>query len=601
MSSEESERQIVISKKRVNIHPDLKKAVFESRLTKQFIETFPKIEQYKLGVMIKAREFFEQTFGHRGLPIVDDFELYDHQLQTIDFMTRIEKEGPIEGINGGFVLLMMGLGKSLTSVSHSLMRPKGEYPTLIVCPKTLMREWRYECFEQFFNNDGLHPVKVLYLHTDFMSRSEINELERSTFKKYDFVVTTYDVILSAFNQDDSLIAHIAVCGDKHGNGSNKIQYYKRREINSVTRANPKGVCSIMYTPWERMICDESHKFANSDTFKHRSLLAVYSKYTWCLSGTWIRNHTTDIFAQLKICGYNGLNTNSEWKKYGKSEFHEKKLYNRILEMNYKQAGIEMPSHTVQIVECQIEGRHRELYDMVKNELVSSMTLFESKNESWMSVFEKFMRLRQIAIAPCVMFHSGTKKASAQQLEWACDVQGPGGVGAVKIQKVLELIKKIPKDEKYLVFSQYKTSLDVLLAGIESRTRDNAVFMNGEMSGMERNATISQFKSDPDTRGLLMTYGVGSEGINLTCACHVILLEPWWSNAVHFQAFSRSLRMGQKKHVNIYYMVVTDTIEESILDVCNEKIEEAAEFLSDDGADSIAKGLSKELLNRIIRH
>ncbi len=35
-------------------------------------------------------------------------------------------------------------------------------------------------------------------------------------------------------------------------------------------------------------------------------MAVYGKYKWCLTGTPIRNYETDIWAQLRFCGYKGV-------------------------------------------------------------------------------------------------------------------------------------------------------------------------------------------------------------------------------------------------------------------------------------------------------
>ncbi len=37
-----------------------------------------------------------------------------------------------------------------------------------------------------------------------------------------------------------------------------------------------------------------------------------------------------------------------------------------------------------------------------------------------------------------------------------------------------------------------------------------------------------------THKVILTYKVGSEGLNLTEATHCICIEPWWTNAVHNQ-------------------------------------------------------------------
>jgi SNF2 family DNA or RNA helicase len=591
---DEEEQQLVERRRRVVIPTALRKAVTDGMLTKEIVDKFSVTDRYRMGIFPKALEFTMKEYGHRGLPLIEDFELYSHQIRTIEFMKQCEIERPLFGITGGFILLMMGLGKSLTSVSHSLLRPKGEYPTLIVCPKTLMREWKYECFEQFFNTDGVFGVKVLYFHNDFMPTRDILSTTRDTFREYDFVVTTYDTLISAYSKDSTIEAEIH-------NVIGKSRFLKRRESHHTLRSNPRGITSLFYTPWERMICDESHKFANSETQRHKAIMGVCSKFTWCLSGTWIRNRTTDIFSQLKVCGYNGVKTLAEWKKNGKSMFHADRLYNRILEMDYKQAGVHIPEHTSELVKCEITGEHRKLYDQLNDDLIKSIGLFDDGVEKWVSVFEKFTRLRQISIAPYIMYASSPDRKSSKQLKWAEDIHGPGGTQSPKIQKLIDIVSKIPRGEKFVVFSFYKTALNVVNAAIESSTRLNVHLLTGELSGSERNAIIASFKDDDSINGMLMTYGVGSEGINFTCANHVILLEPWWSNAVHFQAYSRCVRMGQRKNVNVYYLITDNTIEENVLNICNEKLEEAAEFLLDEKSKDVARNLGREMLGRIVNY
>jgi SNF2 family DNA or RNA helicase len=185
------------------------------------------------------------------------------------------------------------------------------------------------------------------------------------------------------------------------------------------------------------------------------------------------------------------------------------------------------------------------------------------------------------------------------LKWAEDKNGDGGIRAPKLRKVIELItKKIPPNEKYLIFSNYKTALDLTQCAIEAFTTDSVLMINGDVVGQERNAAITEFKNNSDIRGMLLTYGVGSEGINFTCANHVIFLEPWWSHAVHHQAYSRAHRIGQTRHVHTYYIIVKDSIEEVIQEVCNKKIKEIKDFFGDENDISSSKGISVEAIKTI---
>ncbi|KAI5986790.1 P-loop containing nucleoside triphosphate hydrolase protein, partial [Pisolithus albus] len=56
------------------------------------------------------------------------------------------------------------------------------------------------------------------------------------------------------------------------------------------------------------------------------------------------------------------------------------------------------------------------------------------------------------------------------------------------------------------------------------------------------------------------------GLNLTACNNVILLEPWWNPAVEEQAFDRVHWIGQLLPVNIYKLVVANSVEERMLEV-----------------------------------
>ncbi|MFZ1286014.1 MAG: hypothetical protein WAR57_03125, partial [Candidatus Phosphoribacter sp.] len=43
-----------------------------------------------------------------------------------------------------------------------------------------------------------------------------------------------------------------------------------------------------------------------------------------------------------------------------------------------------------------------------------------------------------------------------------------------------------------------------------------------------------------------------------------LLDPWWNPATEAQAIDRTHRIGQDKHVFVYRLVATDTIEDKVL-------------------------------------
>jgi len=62
---------------------------------------------------------------------------------------------------------------------------------------------------------------------------------------------------------------------------------------------------------------------------------------------------------------------------------------------------------------------------------------------------------------------------------------------------------------------------------------------------------------------LMTLKTGGVGLNLTKASVVYHIEPWWNPAVENQATDRSHRLGQKNDVQVYRLLMKDSVEEKI--------------------------------------
>ena len=71
------------------------------------------------------------------------------------------------------------------------------------------------------------------------------------------------------------------------------------------------------------------------------------------------------------------------------------------------------------------------------------------------------------------------------------------------------------------------------------------------------------------------------------------MDPWWNPAVEDQASDRAYRMGQKKPVTIYRMIVKDTIEEKIVNLHQQKRDLANALL--EGTDNGSRLSVEELV------
>jgi SNF2 family DNA or RNA helicase len=70
----------------------------------------------------------------------------------------------------------------------------------------------------------------------------------------------------------------------------------------------------------------------------------------------------------------------------------------------------------------------------------------------------------------------------------------------------------------------------------------------------------------------MSYGAGAVGLNLQFCHYVFLFDRWWNPAVEDQAINRAHRLGVKQAVTVTRMMVSETIEQRIHDVLEQKRE-----------------------------
>ena len=127
--------------------------------------------------------------------------------------------------------------------------------------------------------------------------------------------------------------------------------------------------------------------------------------------------------------------------------------------------------------------------------------------------------------------------------------------------------------KAILFSQWTRSIDWLKEQFDRRLSNcGTLVYHGGVPTKKREPILSQFKDDPESNLLLMSYGTGAVGLNLQFAGYVFLFDRWWNPAVEDQAINRAHRIGQKSRVIVTKFISKDTIEERIDLVLRQKRE-----------------------------
>lgn len=135
-------------------------------------------------------------------------------------------------------------------------------------------------------------------------------------------------------------------------------------------------------------------------------------------------------------------------------------------------------------------------------------------------------------------------------------------------KMLLLDRLLPelfrRGHKVLLFSQFKTQLDLIEDYARELRRWNVCRIDGSVAQDDRRQQILDFNTDPAHKLFLLSTRAGGQGINLASADTVILFDSDWNPQQDLQAIDRAHRIGQKRPVVIFRLATKGTIEEDLL-------------------------------------
>ena len=153
--------------------------------------------------------------------------------------------------------------------------------------------------------------------------------------------------------------------------------------------------------------------------------------------------------------------------------------------------------------------------------------------------------------------------------WANDSTSPVDETIVTSSgKMLLLDRLLPtlfaRGHKVLIFSQFKTQLDILEDYCTALRNWPVCRIDGGVAQDDRRAQIHAFNTDPALRLFLLSTRAGGQGINLASADTVILFDSDWNPQQDLQAQDRAHRIGQTRPVVVYRLATKGTVEEDLL-------------------------------------
>ncbi|CAH2072283.1 unnamed protein product [Thlaspi arvense] len=136
----------------------------------------------------------------------------------------------------------------------------------------------------------------------------------------------------------------------------------------------------------------------------------------------------------------------------------------------------------------------------------------------------------------------------------------------KVMFVLNLVFRVVKREKILIFCHNIAPIRLFIELFENIFRwqrgREILTLTGDLELFERGRVIDKFEEPGNpSRVLLASITACAEGISLTAASRVIMLDSEWNPSKTKQAIARAFRPGQQKIVYVYQLLSRGTLEE----------------------------------------
>lgn len=443
---------------------------------------------------------------------------------------------------GGILADDMGLGKTLQVIAFFLSefleaKADDSKKALIVAPASLIFNWKSE-FDRFAPS---LPVKMAA-----GTVQERREIIRN-IQSRDILITSYELLKRDIEEYRG------------------IRFY----------------CQII---------DEAQYIKNHTTQSAKAVKEIEAGCRFALTGTPIENRLSELWSIFDylmpgfLYGYQRFRSEVEVPVVqNKDEKAMKKLRKMvrpfILRRLKKDVLMDLPDKLEECMYAPMEGEQRKLYcaHVQRLRMMLDRQSEEEFKQAKIQVLSELTKLRQLCCDPSLIY------------------ENYAGASA-KTDMCMELIANaVAGGHKVLLFSQFTSMLENLQERLSGEGISFYV-LTGATPKEKRLKLVEDFNKD-ETSVFCISLKAGGTGLNLASADIVIHYDPWWNLAVQNQATDRAHRIGQKNVVNVFKLIMKDTIEENIIKLQERKKELAEQVLSGEnvGSGSFTKEELLELL------
>lgn len=430
----------------------------------------------------------------------------------------------------------MGLGKTLQIIVYFESMKDIQQPSLVITPASLLLNWQDEIAK--FSSDL--DVLCIYGHKD-------ERLQLIHSIQHQIVITSYD--------------------------------YMRKDVDLYEKIN-----------FHTIVLDEAQYIKNPKTLSALSVKRLSSQQRFALTGTPIENSLAEIWSIFDFLMPQYLYHYTYFLEHferpivkDSNEEKQQQLKQMIapfiLRRNKRDVLKELPDKIEKTMYFQFDEEEERIYlshlVQINKKLQDKLDLHQLGK---IDVLAMLTRLRQIC--------QDARLIDEQRQDISSKLKG-----------CMDLIHSLNNNhQKILLFSSFTSVLHLIQEQCQ-KEHIACYLLEGSMSKTKRKQMVDQFQID-DTPLFLISLKAGGSGLNLTAAQAVIHFDPWWNMSAKNQATDRAYRIGQTQIVQVFSLIMKNSIEEKIMELQKQKKNLADTFV--EGQQQSLSRLTMDDLKELLR-
>ena len=476
---------------------------------------------------------------------------------------------------------------------------------LVVCPTGLVTQWSAEMQEKF------HEKFQVILPSDYDTIRRLTDND-DVYGQYDQVISPMDSIKPI---------------EKHAGWSEE----------KVEKYNEERIYSIINSGWDLVIIDEAHRIAGSTgevaRYKLGKLLSQASPYLLMLSGTPHNGKTEPFLRLVRLLDENAFPNAQSIVKEQVAPYLIRTEKREAIDANGNRLFKDRVTHLITLEWDERHSLQKQLYEMVtgyvsknygkavKNKkknmcLIFLLIIMQRMATSSTAALKESLQRRLYALVnqsirigdlkesdlEDLNIEDGVEDAiEAMSLDVSAEIEEIENILAmarqaefqhpdVKVDKLTDLIDSIlgeDKNQKIIVFTEFVGTQRYLVQLLLNKGY-SVNYLNGSMGIEERNEALEEFR---ENTSIFVATDAGGEGLNLQFSNIIINYDLPWNPMKLEQRCGRVDRIGQQKDVHIYNFIVTDTIENRVREVLEDKL---SVIMKEMGVDKYSEVLDSEV-------